>query len=167
MTHTEIIYPPNNLLNFRFRDCQILNLVTRRQSSDYFRSGQRISVKCEPDTVLLTSGQIHTLKLNIGVRLRQIYNEHTGFAVLFLQGINPAVIDDFATVNDNESLTYLFDIVEVVSRQDYRDLTFSVYLLEELANQFFGNHIQADGRLIQYRISGLCSSAAVRSHRIR
>ena len=149
LTHTELINPPNNLLNFRLRDCQILYFVTRRQLSDDFRSGQCVPVKCEPDTVFLAPRQIYALKLNVGIRLCQVNNEHSGFAVLFLQYIDPAVVDDFATVDDDESSTYLLDIVEVVRRQDRRDVTFGVYLLEKLTNLLFGNHIQSDGRLIQ------------------
>ena len=52
-------------------------------------------------------------------------------------------------VDDHDSFTKLFDVVEIVGGQQYRGAEFAIDCAQKMADMVFRHHVEADRRLVE------------------
>ena len=60
-----------------------------------------------------------------------------------------AIVEDFAVVNDHDAAAEFFDVVEIVSGEQYRRAKFAIDGAQKMADVVFGDDIEADGGLVE------------------
>ncbi len=73
----------------------------------------------------------------------------------FFQLIERAIVEDAAVIDDHDAAAKLLDIVEIVSGEQNGGVKLAIDGAQELADVVLGNHVEANGRLIEKEERGI------------
>ena len=139
----------------RFANAQVLDAIAGGETANQRGRGDRAAVELEggAQTVLLDQvGPVHGER---GIGLGQVHDDLPPSAKAIQQVGQPAVKEQPSVVDDQDPVAEPFDILEVVRREDDGRAVFAVDVADELADALFGDHVQADGRLVEKQQRGL------------